>query len=448
MDLGLPLVAVVGRPNVGKSTLFNRLVGGRPALVDDAPGVTRDRRYGEVEYFGRNFRAVDTGGLDPEADKDAIGAGIHRQAHAAIAECDAVLFVVDARAGITPLDREVADILRKANRPLTIAVNKVDGPKQDALVAEFYELGLGELYGVSAAHGRGVDALCEALVAELPEPAEPDEEVGEGARRIAFVGKPNAGKSSLVNKLVGVERSLVHDVPGTTTDPVDTPFEFGGKPYVLVDTAGMRKRVKVEGRTEQVSVSMALGQIRRADIGVLVVDATLGPSEQDQRIAAAITEAGRAIVIALNKSDLLGAGAAAALRDKMRDEMHFLDYAPTVLLSALRGDGLGGLMAAIDGAAEQHGRRVSTAEINKFFADVCESHPPPTQRGRAVRVHYMTQGGVRPPTFLLWTNHPRYLLDSYRRFLVNQLRKRYGFEGTPLRLIVKRKRKNRRGEES
>jgi GTP-binding protein len=208
----------------------------------------------------------------------------------------------------------------------------------------------------------------------------------------------------------------------------------------------MRKRVKVEGRTEQVSVSMALGQIRRSDIAVLVVDAALGPSEQDQRIAGAITEAGRAIVIALNKSDLLGGGAVAGLRDKMRDEMHFLDYAPTVLVSALRGEGLGDLMAAVDSAAEQHERRVSTSEINKFFADVCEVHPPPTQRGRAVRVHYMTQGGVRPPTFLLWTNHPRYLVDSYRRFLVNQLRKRYGFAGTPLRLIVKRKRKQRRGE--
>jgi GTP-binding protein len=445
MSARLPLVAIVGRPNVGKSTLFNRLVGGRPALVEDEPGVTRDRRYGEVEYFGATFRAVDTGGLDPEAESHAIGAGIHRQAHAAIDESDAVLFVIDGRAGVMPIDRELAGMLRKCGRPVVVAVNKVDGPKHDHFVHEFHELGLAaELYGVSAAHGRGVDALVEALVAELPGPsADADPEPEPEARRICFVGKPNVGKSSIVNRLVGVERSLVHDAPGTTTDPVDTPFEFGGRSYLLVDTAGMRRRAKIEQRTEQISVSMALGQIRRADVAVLVIDASEGPSEQDQRISRAITESGRAVVVALNKADLLGAGDAARLERQLDDELHFLDFAPTVKMSALRGEGLGAMMSAVDDAAAEHERRVSTAELNQFFADVCETHPPPTQRGRVVRVHYMTQGGTRPPTFLVWANQPRYLADSYKRYLVNQLRKRYGFAGTPIRLIVKAKKKVR-----
>ena len=444
MSRAMPLVAVVGRPNVGKSTLFNRLVGGRPALVDDKAGVTRDRRYGHVEYFGRFFDAVDTGGLDPDAERDAIGAGIHRQAYAAIHEADAVLFVLDGTAGITPVDRDLTQMLRACGRPVVVAVNKIDGPRRDALVHEFHELALGELYPVSAAHGRGVDALVEAIVAELPEPPEQAaaDAAGDGLR-IAFVGKPNVGKSSLVNQLVGAERSLVHDAPGTTTDPVDTPFSFGGRDYLLVDTAGMRKRARIDERTEQISVSMALGQIRRADVVVLVIDATEGPSEQDQRIAGTIIDAGRALVVALNKCDLLDAAGVKAVRQQLADELHFLSFANDVTVSALRGDGLGDLMSAIDAAAVEHARRIGTSELNDFFAEVVETHPPPTQHGRAVRIHYITQGGAQPPTFLLWSNHPRYLAESYRRYIVNQLRKRYGFAGTPVRIVVKNKKKVR-----
>ncbi|RMH40510.1 MAG: ribosome biogenesis GTPase Der [Deltaproteobacteria bacterium] len=460
MPRELPLVAIVGRPNVGKSTLFNRLVGGRPALVDDTPGVTRDRRYGEVEYFGARFRAVDTGGLDPDAEATALGAGIHRQARAAIDEADAVLFVVDGRAGLTPVDADLADMLRRCERPVVVAVNKIDGPKHDPLLAEFFALGLGEVFGVSAAHGRGVDPLVEAVVAAVPAAAaradDADEQAASGGDdvadpdegrplRIAFVGKPNVGKSSTVNRLVGAERALVHDAPGTTTDPVDTPFEFDGRPYVLVDTAGMRKRARIDARTEQVSVSMALDQIRRADVAVLVIDATEGPTEQDQRIAGAIVDAGRPVVIALNKADRLGPGDAARVDAALRDELHFLSFAPRVKTSALRGDGMADLLAAVDRVAAAHRARVPTAEINRFFAEVCETHPPPTQSGRSVRIHYMTQGGTRPPTFLLWANHPRYVAESYKRFLVNQLRRRYGFEGTPVRIVVKRKKRRERG---
>ncbi len=464
-----PLIAIVGRPNVGKSTLYNRLVGGRPALVHDTPGVTRDRRYGEIDYFGRRFRVVDTGGLDPEAAREVIGAGIHRQAERALAEADAVLFLVDGRAGLTPIDRELAVKLRKLGLPIFCAVNKLDSPKRDDLAGEIYALGLGEVYPISAAHGRGIDELMDAVCAALPappappephatraaepvdimdaldEPGEPEREDGAGDAlgrplRVALVGKPNAGKSSLLNRLVGAERSLVHDAPGTTTDPVDTPFEIGGRQYILVDTAGIRRRARIDEATEKLSVSLALGQIDRADVVVLVVDATDGPTEQDARLAGIIAESGRAVVIALNKADALsGKHEAAELRQRVRDQLHFLDWAPVHMMSALRGDGVDELLDRADEVAREHARRVSTAELNRFFAEVCETHPPPTHSGRVVTIHYMTQGGVRPPTFLLWANRPKDVQPAYKRYVVNQLRQRYGFEGTPMRVVVKSK---------
>ena len=454
-----PLVAIVGRPNVGKSTLYNRLVGGRPALVHDTPGLTRDRRYGECDYFGRTLRVVDTGGLDPKAEADVVGAGIHRQAWRAIDEADLVLLVVDATAGVTPLDAQVAKMLRQTGKPIVLAANKVDSPKRDAMLGELYTLGLGEVYPVSAAHGRGVDAMLEAVVGKLGAPAaaeaqadhdhddddDDDDDEGRGPDpdaplRVAFIGKPNAGKSSLTNRLVGEERSLVHHVPGTTTDPVDTPFEMAGRTYVLVDTAGIRRKAKVEEDVEKIAVSMALGQIQRADVCVLVIDASLGPSEQDARLAGAVEEAGKGLVIALNKSDLVkGAQAEQELRQLVKDTFHFLDWAPVTSLSALRGDGTDRLMDTVAKVAREHRKRVPTAELNRFFAEVVEVTPPPLHHGRAVRIHYLTQGGVAPPTILLWANTPGGVAPAYRRFLANQLRKRYGFRGTPLRVIVKQK---------
>lgn len=463
-----PLIAIVGRPNVGKSTLYNRLVGGRPALVHDTPGLTRDRRYGSFEYFGHDLRVVDTGGLDPEAEKEVIGAGIHRQARAALEEADVVLFVVDANAGVTPLDQEVATLLRKLAKPLLVCANKVDHAKREVLAAEIFTLGLGEVFPISATHGRGVDELLERLVELLGLPpvadtdgagadaggageddadvegageAEAGQEPADAAPlRVALVGKPNAGKSSLVNRLVGSERALVHHEPGTTMDPVDTPFSFGGRSYVLVDTAGIRRRARIEAETEKIAVSMALSQIDRADVVVLAIDGSAGPSEQDARLAGAVEERGRALVIALNKVDLLpGAGAGRALSGQVRDTLHFMPYAPVQLVSALRGDGVAELIAAVDRVATQHARRIPTAELNRFFAEVCEIHPPPLHHGREVRIHYITQGGVKPPTFLLWANRPGGVAPSYRRFLINQLRARYGFAGTPVRIVVKAK---------
>jgi GTP-binding protein len=437
-------IALVGRPNVGKSTLFNRLVGGRPALVHDTPGLTRDRRYGDADYFGRALRVIDTGGLDPIAATDVIGAGIHRQAERAIDEADALVLVVDGTVGLAPLDLEVAGRLRATGKPVVLAVNKIDHPKRDPMVHDFHTLGLGEPLPISAAHGRGVDRLLEVitdrlqLAPERPADDDSDEDRERGPLRIAFVGRPNAGKSSMTNRLLGEERSLVHPVAGTTTDPVDAPFSLGGRDYILVDTAGIRRRAKVDADVEKIAVSMAIGQIERADVVVLVIDASLGPSEQDARLAGMIAEAGRGLVIALNKSDLVKSDAAKAeLRQQVTDNFHFLDWAPVHLLSAARGDGVDRLIDLVDQVAREHARRIQTAELNRFFADVCETTPPPVHKGRSVRIHYLTQGGTRPPTFILWANEPTALSPAYRRFVANQLRKRWGFRGAPVRIVIR-----------
>jgi GTP-binding protein len=458
--VSLPLVAIVGRPNVGKSTLYNRMVGGRPALVHDTPGLTRDRRYGTFDYFQRQMRVVDTGGLDPEAESDVIGAGIHRQAHRAIDEADLIILVVDGAAGPNPLDREVAATLRKTGKPVILAVNKIDSPKRDVLSNEFHELGLGEPFPISAAHGRGVDDLLDALVQRVPAPAgapededdenvdedeteEPDEdEEPDAPLRVALIGKPNAGKSSLLNRLVGEERSLVHHAPGTTTDPVDSELTFAGKKYVLVDTAGMRRKARIDEDVEKIAVTMAIAQIQRADVVVLVIDASLGPSEQDAKLAGMAEEAGKALVLALNKSDLIANDAQRdKLKQAMKDELHFVPWAPVTMMSAQRGDGVDRLMDQVNQVAAQHRRRITTAELNRFFAEVCEQTPPPIYRGRSIRIHYLTQGRVKPPTFLLFASAPEGLSPQYKRFVANQLRKRYGFRGTPLRVVAKAKSK-------
>ncbi|MBS1122097.1 MAG: ribosome-associated GTPase EngA [Deltaproteobacteria bacterium] len=459
----IPLLAITGRPNVGKSTLYNRLVGGRPALVHDTPGLTRDRRYGECDYFGAKLRLVDTGGLDPEAEHEVIGAGIHRQAMRAIDEADGVLLVVDGRAGLSAIDHDLANQLRTKNKPIFLAVNKIDHQVRDDLVHDFHELGLGEPFAVSAAHGRGIDAMLEAITKALVTPAEPveperewdpfepdpddDDEAAAAARdaeaakaplRVAFVGRPNAGKSSLTNRLLGQERSLVHHVAGTTTDPVDTAFSIGERNYLLIDTAGIRRKAKIDADIEKIAVTMAIGQIDRADVVVLVIDAQIGPAEQDARIAGMVEQAGRALVIALNKSDLVtGEEARTKLRDLVTETFHFLPWAPVVSLSAQRGDGVDRLLDMVDQVAKQHRMRIATAQLNRFFAEVIEEMPPPLHHGHAVRIHYITQARARPPTFVLWANKIDGLAPSYKRFISNRLRENYGFRGTPIRIAVK-----------
>ncbi|MSP17257.1 MAG: ribosome biogenesis GTPase Der [Myxococcales bacterium] len=486
--MALPLVAIVGRPNVGKSTLYNRLAGGRPALVDNVPGVTRDRRYGEAQFGGRRFAIVDTGGLDPDAESGVITEGIHRQAERAIAQAALVVLVIDSRAGVTPTDREVARNLRRAGRPVIVVANKVDDAAQEVFAGEAYSLGFGDVLAVSATHGRGTRELLDEILRRLGDSApkewdeaegvsegegasgddgdgdgadgdDGDDDDGHGARerarekalveanrpiRLAFVGRPNAGKSSLVNRLLGEERVLVHDKPGTTTDPVDTPFEFGGQRYVLVDTAGIRRKSRIEEVTEKISVSMALGQIERADVAALVLDAKEdGPADQDAKIGSVIQDAGTAVVILYNKSDLLTPGAEKALRDKVSDTLPFLSFAKVRFVSAQSGHGVAEALAEVRSAYGEHGKRIQTAELNRFFAEICETHPPPTVRNKSVRIFYITQAVTHPPTFLLFANRPELVHYGYRRYLANQLRQRFGFEGTPLRIITRRKKGSR-----
>jgi len=435
----LPLVAVVGRPNVGKSTLFNRLVGRREAIVHDEPGVTRDRRFQVVEWGGRNFRLVDTGGLDPVA-KDSILVGIRKQAHRAIQDAVCVLFVLDALEGVTPLDSEVARDLRRLGKPVLVLANKVDSAKAEQHLGPIYELGYADVFPVSGAHGRGIGELLDAVVARLP-PA-PEEEVApeppEGIK-LAFIGKPNAGKSSLVNRILGEERVLVHDVPGTTRDPIDTPLEWRGHHFVLIDTAGIRKKRTSYTMTERVAVEMAHRQVERADVVCLILDAKEGPSEQDSRIAGEAADAGRALVIVANKADLLSSSEENKLREKLREELGHVDWAPIVMTSALTGRQVEKILETANAVYGEYSRRVPTAELNRFFEAILEHHPPPHYKGKAVRLYYITQAETRPPTFVAQANFPEAVAFTYRRYLLNQLREQFGFRGTPIRLVTRRR---------
>ncbi len=442
----LPLVALVGRPNVGKSSLFNRLVGGRPALVEDVPGVTRDRRYGVADWGPVHFRVVDTGGLDPSA-AGILGA-MRQQTLRALDEADLVVFVVDAREGVTAVDADVAKVLRQSGRPVLIAANKVDSDRGEATAHEAFSLGFKEVFSVSASHGRGVNTLLDAVVSRLPPPrpavgrqdagAASPADAEDGPLRLAFVGKPNVGKSSLVNCLLGEERVLVHDEPGTTRDPIDTLFSFAGRQYVLVDTAGMRRRRAIDTLTEHVAAKMARDQLDRCDVAALVIDARMGATAEDARLASLIEDSGRAALVVLNKRDLVGRADIDAKVEATRETLSFLGYAPVLLTSAITRGGVTSILAEATRVFDQASRRVSTGELNKLIEEIVAHKPPPAGRaGRHVRLYYATQAGIRPPTFFVSTNHPAEVAYPYRRFLVNQLRKAYGFDGTPVRLMFR-----------
>jgi GTP-binding protein len=449
-EADLPLVALVGRPNVGKSSLFNRLVGGRPALVEDMPGVTRDRRYGTADWGPAHFRVVDTGGLDPSA-AGILGA-MRQQTLRALDEADLVLFVVDAREGITAVDEDVAKVLRQSGRPVLVAANKVDSEKTEAAASEAFGLGFADVFPISASHGRGVNTMLDAVVAQLPKSATapvapaadapPDE---AAPLRLAFIGKPNVGKSSLVNCLLGEERVLVHDQPGTTRDPIDTPLSFGGREYLLVDTAGMRRRRSIDTLTEHVAAKMARDQLERCDVAALVIDARLGATAEDARLASLIEESGRCALVVLNKKDLVGRAAVDTKLESTREQLSFLRYAPILLTSAVTRAGVTGILSEATRVLEQASRRISTGELNQLLEDIVAQKPPPAGRGgRHVRLYYATQPAVRPPTFFISTNHPAEVGYPYRRFLINRLREAYGFEGTPVRLVLRaHKQKNR-----
>jgi GTP-binding protein len=446
-DADLPLVALVGRPNVGKSSLYNRLVGGRPALVEDIPGVTRDRRYGLADWGPKHFRVVDTGGLDPSA-VGILGA-MRQQTLRALDEADLVVFVVDAREGITGVDSDVAKVLRQSGRPVLVAANKVDSARAEAAASEAFALGFPDVFPISASHGRGVNDLLDLVVARLPKtarvPGKPSEQADgsseapeTGLLKLAFIGKPNVGKSSLVNCLLGEERVLVHDQPGTTRDPIDTPFSFGGREYLLVDTAGMRRRRSIDTLTEHVAAKMARDQLDRCDVAALVIDAREGATAEDARLASMIEDSGRCALVVLNKKDLVGRAAIDAKIESTREQLAFLRYAPVLVTSAVTRAGVTGILAEAAKAFDQASRRISTGELNKLLEQIVSQQPPPSGRGgRHVKLYYVTQASSRPPTFFLSTNHPPEVGFPYRRFLIKRLREAYGFEGTPIRLVLR-----------
>jgi GTP-binding protein len=431
-----PVIAIVGRPNVGKSTLFNRLVGQRRALVRDVPGVTRDRLYGQVAFERWQATVIDTGGFDPSAVEPLIE-GVRRQVLAAVEEADLVLFVVDARAGVTGLDAEIARVLRRSDRPVVLVANKVDAGGLEGAVADLYRLGFGEPLPVSAEHGRGVAEMLEAVRARAPLASAPP--APQGAVHLAVIGRPNVGKSSLVNAMVGAERVLVHAEPGTTRDAVDTAFEHDGRPYVLVDTAGIRRRGRVSEALEKLSVVMALRSLERCQVALVVVDASEGLTAQDAHIAGYAHEAGRAVVLVVNKWDLVPPGMVrkAEVVDQLRERLPFLDYAPVCFTAATEGHGVRELFDTVDQVAAEAQRRVPPGEVTAVLRQAIERRPA-SVGGEALTLQSAAQVAVAPPTFALKVNRPDDVHVSYERYLARSLRLAFGFAGSPLRLSLRR----------
>jgi GTP-binding protein len=438
-----PVIAIVGRPNVGKSTLFNRLIGRRQSLVRDVPGVTRDRLYGHVSFERWQATAIDTGGFEPGSTEPLI-VGVRRQVLTALEEADLVLFVVDARAGVTGLDREIAALLRRAKRPVVLAASKVESDAQRADLAEFYALGFGEPVAVSGEHGRGAAELLELIRERAPRDPHLPHGTGD-AVYVALIGRPNVGKSSLVNALVGDDRVLVHDQPGTTRDAVDTTIIRDGRPYVLVDTAGIRRKGRVTEALEKLAVVMALKGIERSHVEVLVVDATEGVTAQDAHIAGYAHEAGRALVIAVNKWDLGRASTTGKgeLTVALRERLPFVDYAPIVFTSATEGEGLDELFRAIDHVAREAKKRVSTHEATGAMQEAMGRRPI-SVAGEPLTLHSAQQVGVSPPIFVLRVNAPDKVHFSYERYLVKSFRHAFGFEGSPVRISFRRAPRPRR----
>jgi GTP-binding protein len=443
-----PIVAIVGRPNVGKSTLFNRLIGERRAIVQNEPGTTRDRVYGSAEWVGVEFTVIDTGGLQdddevassPEATETYIAQQTRSQASAAIEEADVIIFMVDILTGPTAGDAEIASMLRRSHKPTVLAANKADSPQRRELLFEYYELGLGEPIGVSAYHGNGTGDLLDKVVENLPE-AEDDEDEFEGPR-IAIVGRPNVGKSRLLNALLGQERSIVSDLPGTTRDSLDTQIEWEGRPITLIDTAGIRRRGRVEHGIERVSVMRSMRAIDRADVVLLVIDATEDFTSQDLHIAGYVEEQKKGLVVVVNKWDLIEKDARTmdAYRERAQRELDFMAYAPVVFISAKLGQRVDQVMDSALTVIAERNKRVSTAQLNKVLKDAVAKHQPPSRPGKWVKFFYATQADVAPPTIIFFCNDPKQIHFSYRRYLENELREAFGFHGTPLRISFRSRR--------
>lgn len=436
-QMRLPTVAIVGRPNVGKSTLFNRLVGQRVAIVEDTPGITRDRLYGEAEWRGRAFQVVDTGGVLLE-DSDPLITQVRIQALTAIEEADVILFLVDAFEGITPADEELAEVLRTTTKPVLLVANKVDNSRREADAAEFYALGWQEVFTISAIHGHGVAEVLDRVIELLP-PATPAEEE-DTAIKLAIVGRPNVGKSSLVNAILGAPRVIVSDIPGTTRDAIDTPFERDGQKMVLIDTAGIRRPSKVQGSVEYYSVLRAQRAIRRCDVALLVLDGAEGVTDGDKRVGGYAVEEGRAGVVVVNKWDLMKNPTSKTLMMDFtrifRKECPFLHFAPLVFTSALTGMGVAAVVDTALEAAQAHAHRIPTGVLNRLIHDAVDARPY-SRKGKMLKVYYATMPSVKPPTVVLFVNDPDIVHFSYLRYIENQIRQQFPLEGTPIRIEVR-----------
>lgn len=434
-----PLVAVVGRPNVGKSTLFNTIVKKRISIVEDLPGVTRDRIYFDAEWLNQEFTMVDTGGIEFVDEKNHIFTSMRYQAELAIHEADVIIYVVDGKTGIQPQDQEIATLLRASGKPVILAVNKIDSVEQEMNIYEFYGLGLGDPIGVSAVNLMNLGDLLDEVLKYIQKVPVLDED--DGSIHIALVGRPNVGKSSMTNALLGKDRVIVSNIPGTTRDSIDTHWKHDGTEFVLIDTAGMRRKGKIDLPVERYSVVRALRAVDRSDVAVLVLDGLDGVTEQDKKIAGYIHEAGKGCIIVVNKWDLVPKDSKTSLKytDDIRCELAFMQYAPILYESALTHQRIDRLADLVKYVSEQQHMRVSTSVLNELLEDAQLTNPPPAKGGRPLKIYYMTQASVQPPTFVLFVNDPQLLHFSYTRYLENRLRETFGFEGTPLRLIVRGK---------
>lgn len=435
-----PLVAIVGRPNVGKSMLFNKLTGRRTSIVEDTPGVTRDRIYGDCEWCGRTFSLVDTGGIEPGTDSDMLKF-MRRQAEIGIELADAIIMVADVRSGVTAADGDVATMLRRSGKPVALAVNKCDSTGLvNPDVFEFYSLGIGDLFETSAVHGHGTGDLLDWVLENIPEDTEAEEE--SGIINVAIVGKPNVGKSSLLNRILGEERVIVSDVAGTTRDAIDSYFENETGKYCFIDTAGMRRKSKVDDAIEKYSNMRSISAIDRADVCLILIDANDGVTEQDTKIAGLVHEAGKAAIIVVNKWDAVENKETNTMRDmeaQVRNGLSYMLYAPVLFLSALTGQRVDKLYQVIQEVYAQNTSRVTTGALNSVLADATARVQPPTDKGRRLKIYYMTQAGTKPPHFVIFCNDARLFHFSYQRYLENQIREVFGLQGTPIRITIRQK---------
>ncbi len=437
-----PLVAIVGRPNVGKSTFFNQMAGRRIAIVEDTPGVTRDRVYADCEWQRYKFTLIDTGGIDPNSE-DPLLRQMRRQAEIAIETCDVILFFVDGKQGLTSDDQDVADLLRKSGKPVMLVVNKIDSPKKMDEIYDFYQLGIGEPVAISSVNLLNLGDLLDEMCTHFPDPEEDEDEVG--AVRIAVVGKPNVGKSSLVNRILGEERVMVSDIAGTTRDAIDTRFTDHGEDFVIIDTAGIRRKRAIEQQSlERYSVVRSFSAIDRSDVAILMIDALEGVTEQDTKIAGYIDEEGKAAIICVNKWDAMEkeTGTYEKYVKEIRDALKFMNYAPILFISALTGKRADKVIDSVRAVYDQSRKRVTTGVLNDVLADAQAYLQPPSTSGRRLKIYYATQQGVQPPTFVIFLNDVNLMQFGYERYLENQFRKAFGFEGTPLRFVLRERRKS------